>query len=143
MTESYSPSRRCRSVRAETLGIGTAESVAVPRLVVAPRTDLSRVAGIGLLQLALAFEVPRVTSRLVLAAGLPALGRAPVKAGAIRRRLLATRRGSPIRKLGSRDHAIAVAVAIGEAALGPLPLVARQSAIAVDVQSRERIGRLR
>src|SRR4029078_12928465 len=32
---------------------------------------------------------------------------------------------------------------IGEAALGPLPLVARQSTIAVDVQSRERIGRLR
>ena len=69
--------------------------------------------------------------RLVFTAGLPAFALTTRVAGAIGRGLLADGSRHSIRKLVARDDTVAIAITLRETGLRPVPLVARQAAIAV------------
>src|SRR4029453_2868550 len=82
-------------LRAKSAAIRASETGAVPRLVVRARAEFRRVTGVGLLQLALALEIPTTSvNTLVFLASLASFDHASVVTGAVGARVV-LRNGGP------------------------------------------------
>ena len=84
--------------------IGAAESLAIAGLILGPRSHSGLISGIGLFQLALAFEVPRPVVETFFTAGLPAFDRGRARSRRDRRRCCAGA-GAAVRRIPATSDA--------------------------------------